>query len=358
MVGLARRKVWVWLNVALLLVALAGCRLTANRLLPTAAPPATPSGSGVPRNDNVEALNAAKAAVGNLEFGLAPLLLDKASTITLTTQAGQPRAQLTYPLQPANPQDWPAVDSFVLSVAARQAVLNSPQVSWVALGRFGVSTSVDGVPETVQHTAAWITFVDGSRAVVDFSPLSTNFAPRHIPQEILTDPLEIDKLYEQRRAGVDLTELQPMKVIKSGGQVLYLLAKVEVLSGQYRFGLYLHPVQIADPIRPMELSPGVTAGVDVDRREFGQLQQLLQSAGPNVFGRHPELLRRRGRLDPQLTQALDDNLPLLWHLITKFQAPPTDALLPAPTITPTPPPTTTPTPLPTATPQKLPLFSA
>lgn len=335
------------------LVILNGCQ-AATATPPTPTATATPL-PRVPRNDNVETLNNAAAAVGDINFGLAPLLLEDGTTISIETAAGVQFAQMNYPLQPPDPLAWKSVDSFVLSVAVRQAVLKSAQVSRVALGQFGVSASVEDTAETVRHTAAWITFSDGTRAIVDLSPLSTDFAPRHIPEQMLVNPIEIDDEFARRRSSVNLNELQPMKVIEGQNQLLYLLAKVEVTYDQYRFKLYLHPVQIADPMRPMELSPGITAGVEIDRSEFSRLKQLLLDAGPDVFAEHPELLTRKGRANSTLTAAMDDNLPLLWHLITKFQHEAPDPNLPTPTPVPTATFTPTPTPSPTPTPRKLPL---
>ncbi len=348
--------------IGLLLILMIGAAVLLGCQPATPAPPTptlTPTRAPVvPRNDNVEALNSAAAAVGKIEFGLAPLLLEDKTTIRLETRGGTQVARMRYPTQPADALAWKSADSFVLAVAVRQAMLNSPQVNRVALGQFGVPASVETTSEPVQHTAAWVTFADGTRAIVDLSPLSTNFAPRHIPQQMLVDPVEIENQFDRRRSGVYLNELQPMKVIEADGQLLYLLAKIEVTYDQYRFLLRLHPVQIADPMRSMELSPGITAGVEIDRDEFEKLKELLLQAGPTVFAKHPELLTRQGQLSPQLSAAMDNNLELLWHLITKFQHQQPDPSVPTPTPEPTATPTLTPTPEPTATPKKLPLITS
>ncbi|NJN93706.1 MAG: hypothetical protein HC875_06250 [Anaerolineales bacterium] len=106
--------------------------------LPTPIPTATRP-MAIPDNDNVEALNAAKAALGDFEFGFASLLEEEATKIVIEPGPLGEIARLAYPPQPANPAEWPAVDSFILAYAIQQSLLQSPQVHGVALGRFGVA---------------------------------------------------------------------------------------------------------------------------------------------------------------------------------------------------------------------------
>ncbi len=82
------------------------------------------------------------------------------------------------------------------------------------------------------------------------------------------------------------------------------------------------------------------AAVEIKRSDYEALRKLLLPAGPTAFNQKPELLSRRGDTDPTMQAVLDENLPLLWHLVTKLehQLPPPDST-PAPTVTPTPTPT-------------------
>lgn len=328
-----------------------------ERPTPTATSTTTPI-PPAPRNDNVEALNGAQASLGEFNFGLAPLLMDEDTRIVLEPEPGAEVPMLRYPPQPADPTQWVGVDSFVLSYATRNELLDSTAVSRVTLGQFHVSASVDNAAQAVLHTAAWVTFRDGSQAVVDLSPLSTNFAPRHIPETMLVDNMEIEAKYAEHQTGVRLSELQPMLIARQGGNLYYLLAQIRVSYERYVFSLQAHQVQIADPMRPMELYSGDTVAVEIDRDEFEKLQELVGSAGEDVFTEHPELLSRHGKSDEILTEILDDNVNLLWHLITKFEHSPPDPNIPTPTPVPTSTATPTPAPSPTATPRKLPLITS
>ncbi|GAB4426501.1 MAG: hypothetical protein Kow0031_06290 [Anaerolineae bacterium] len=346
------------LLAALLLALVAACAgPPRERPTPTATSTTTPI-PPAPRNDNVEALNSAQASLGEFHFGLAPLLLLDDTRVTLETEPGAEVPYLRYPPQPADPTDWPGVDSYVLSYATRAELFDSAAVSRVTLGQFHISASVENAAQAVLHTAAWITFRDGSQAVVDLSPLSTNFAPRHIPETMLVDDLEIETKFSAHREGVSLSELQPMAVMRQEGNLYYLLAQVKVSYERYIFSLQAHQVQPADPMRPMELYSGDTVAVEIDRDQFEKLQELVGEAGEDVFSEHPELLTRRGKNDETLTALLDDNVNLLWHLITKFEHQPPDPDLPTPTPVPTVTPTPTPAPSPTATPRKLPLITS
>lgn len=338
------------------LILLLACT-AAPEITPTPEPTATRI-PPAPRNENVEALNSARAAIGDFNFGLAPLLLEDATTIELQSGLGGQTAWMKYPTQPADAREWPGVDSFVLSYTVRKTLLNSAQVSRVTLGQIDVSASVDNTAKIVQHTAVWVTFLDGSRAIVDLSPLSTNFAPRHIPNNMLVDNNELESTFSVRRGGVALDELQPMMVIEEAGNLYYLLAQISVDYDRYAFSLHLYPVQPADPMHPMGISPGITTSVEINRTEFADLQQLLRDSGLSAFETHPELLLHRGRPNAALTQIMDDNLQLLWHLVTKFRHQLPDPSQPTPTPIPTATPTPSPTPTPTATPRKLPLLTS
>ena len=321
--------------------------------VPTATRPIIAS-----RNENVEALNAAQAALQHVEFGFAPLLVEDTARVVIKADEGVEVARLTYPQQPEDPTEWPTVDSFVSAYGVRRALLAMPQVRRVALGSVRVAASVGHMAEDVSHFAAWVTFADRSRAVIDLSPLSTNFAPRHAPDRLMTDPAQIESLFSDRRSGVDLNQLQPMTVVEENGELYYLLAKVIIAYNRYEFQLYTHPVEMADPMRPMNIRPGGSVGVEIDRDEFEALQRLLTDAGPAAFEENPELLSRQGSDGQELNGVADEHLNLLWHLITKFEHRDPDPTVPTATPTVTPTPSPTPTPTSTPTPRRLPLVTS
>jgi hypothetical protein len=297
-------------------------------------------------NENVQALNAAQAMLGELHFGLAPLLIEDQTRLLIETDAEGEAVKLAYPRQPEDPSAWAGMDSFVFAYALRNILLDSPQARRIAIGRLEVAAPVDDLQDRVSHYAVWIRFMDRSEAVVDLTPLGTNFAARHAASEFITQAEEIDRKYAEWREGVSFKRLQPMNLY-------YLLAKVEVFPDHYEFSLRAHLTQTATPIRPLQLTRGGMAKVEVKRTDFEAVRKLMLSAGPNVFNEQPGLITRVGANDPALTAVLDDHLNLLWHMVTKLEpsqqpgpvstgAPPATA-----TLTPTPTPTSTPTPTPT-----------
>lgn len=339
------------------IIILSACAIGEPDETPTPEPTATRPNSP-PRNENVEALNQAQSALKEVDFGFAPLLLKEQAKVVLRAEAGVEIARLTYPQQSASPQQWPTMDSFVSAFAVRRILLNMPQVSRVALGRLNVSASIGNQAEPVEHIAAWVTFTDRSRAVIDLTPLSTNFAPRHAPDRMITDANQMEGIFSDRRTGINLNQLQPMTVVDENGQLYYLLAKILVTYNQYAFSLQSYPLEIADPMRPMNLRPGASVGVEINRNEFEALQTLLRDAGPEAFEENPELLTRTGSNNKALVDVQDEHLHLLWHLITKFEHQPPDPSVPTATPTVTATPSPTPTPTPTPTPKKLPLMTS
>ena len=335
--------------------------LTACLAEPPEESPPTPTATNIPaapRNENVEALNAAQAALRDQKFGFAPLLMEDEAKIVIENNLGEERARLIYPEQPLDPAKWPSVDSFVSAYGVRQVMSTLPQVRRVTLGKFGVSASIGATAEKIEHYAAWSMFQDGTRAVIDMSPLSTNFAPRHAPDQMIPDDIEVENTFTERRTSVDLGQLQPMKVIQHEGEPYYLVAKVLVHYDRYEFSLRLYPVQIADPMRPMNLRPGVTADIEINRAEFEKLQTLAKEEGPAIFKNKPELLLRRGANNEPLMPLLDEELELMWHLVTKFEHQAPDPSVATPTPAPTDTPVPTATPEPTGTPRGLPLITS
>ena len=323
---------------------------------PTPTPLPTPTQRpSVPQNDNVEALNSAQAALAEVEFGFAPLLMEESAKITLESGTAGEKTRLVYPEQSADPTEWSTVDSFVSAYATRHILRTMPNVSRVALGSFGVSASVGSEAENIEHFAAWITFSDRSRAVVDLTPLSTNFAARHTPDSMMTEDIVIDGIFTDRRTGVDLNTWQPMSVVEQDNQLYYLLAKVTVSFDEYVFSLRMHPVKPADPMEPMQIRPGIIATIPIARDEFADFQERVADEDPSYFGDQPDAITFEGSPTQLLTTVFTRNADLLWHLITKFEHQAPDPDLPTPTPMPTATPTLTPTPTSTPTPRSLPL---
>jgi hypothetical protein len=308
-------------------------------------------------NQNVEALNAAQAAIADFEFGFAPLLEEEATRIVIEVGPAEEVARLAYPLQPADPVDWPAKDSFIAAYAVRQLLLESPQVKEAALSRFDLAAPIDNLQDRIDHVATLVRFADGSQAVVDLTPLASSFGARHPSREVLATTGEIESRFNEWRRGVLLNLLQPMKVVQDGSNIYYLLARTLVLPDHYEFSLRVHLTETATPIRPLRLTRGVSATVKISRAEFEAIRDYIAAAGPQAFNDEPALFERAGDDDPALNAVLDEHLRLLWHLITKLEHQRTTVMATAtPTLTPTP----TPTPPPTATPTRpaLPLLTS
>ena len=81
-----------------------------------------------------------------------------------------------------------------------------------------------------------------------------------------------------------------MATIEQAGQLYLLLAKVIIAYDNYEFSLRTHPVKPADPMTPMEIRPGVSVGVKINRDEFATLQKLLVEDGLTAFDENPNLL--------------------------------------------------------------------
>ncbi len=340
-----------WLLILLALLVAACAPTPEPTPEPTKTPTPFPQRSSF--NDNVQAMNAAQAALNQMEFGFAPLLLEDETRITIETDSKQPLARLAYSPQPAEATDWPTGDSFILSLATRSILLDLPQVERVALGSFDLAAPVANLEDTIPHVAVWVTFADHTQAVIDLSPLSTDFAAQHKAQTFISDATDLQEQFDVWREGVFLDELQPMAVIEEAGQSYYLLSQVTIYPEQYEFTLRAHIAQVADPMQPLRLVQGTLTTVRLDRLDFGETQADIAAAGPEAFAQNTELFNRQGNDSEPLNAVLDDNLHLLWHLITKLEHDPLDPeeVTPA-TVTPTRTPSPTPTPTPTATPKR------
>ncbi|MCB9101776.1 MAG: hypothetical protein H6632_19735, partial [Anaerolineales bacterium] len=148
---------------------------------------------------------------------------------------------------------------------------------------------------------------------------------------------------------------RPMTVVEQDNQLYYVLAKITVSFDDYTFALRLHPVKPADPMEPMQIRPGIIASVKVSRAEFSEFQARVAQAKPSYFSDQPETLTIEGSSNQSLTTVLNQNVELLWHLITKFEHQEPNPDVPTPTPSPTATPSPTPTPTLTPTPRSLPL---
>jgi hypothetical protein len=309
--------------LALLVVVLSACNPT-----PTVSPTPTPVPTRTATesaNANVEALTLVQAVLREFEFGFAPLVLHPETRIVIESKTDGQVARLVYPVQPANPNDWPAMDSFVLAYAVRSAVLNLPQVRWVALGSFDLSAPISGLGDEVNHVAAWVNFTDNSQAVVDLTPLATNFAARHVRKNLTMAPADMEEQFSVWRKGVFFDQLQPMKVVTQDGETYYLLAQVLVFQDRYEFLLQVHPVQTADPLTRLRLMQGTQASLVVNRVEFESVQALLAHDESDVLSQMPQFLNRKGDDDQTQNAILEDHLHLLWHLVTKLEHQPVES---------------------------------
>lgn len=332
------------------LILLIATILTACATTPAPTPTPTVTNRLIPKsNQNVQILESAQAAFGEFHFGFAPLVQAEETRLVIETGPTGEFIRLAYPPQPAIPSEWLAVDSFILVNAIRNLLSASPQVRQVLVGKFEVAVPGDELPNSVTHYAAWVRFLDSSEAVVDLSPLATNFAARHRASEFITDAEAIESQFKAARNGVPLDVLQPMKVVTQNNEVYYLLANVQVLPDRYKFSLSAYLTQTATPIQPLQLTRGNTVTFEISRTDFETVRQGLVEAGPTIFADRPELLSHSGIDAPNLKTVLTENLPLLWHMVTKLEhqtGRPVGTPQPTSTPTPSPTPTRTPTPLP------------
>ena len=310
---------------------------------PEATPTPSPTPTRAPMvasNQNVEVLSATETALAELEFGFVPLLEEEVTRIVVETGPDGEVARLVYPLQPADPADWPAKDSFIVAYAVQRILLDSPRVRDVTLSRFDVAAPIESQPDLIDHFVALVRFVDGSQAVVDLTPLASNFGARHPSRELLTMPATLERQFNEWRRGVLLNILQPMKVVQTGNTLYYLLVDTQVFPGHYEFSLRVHLTQPATPIQPLRLTRGSMASIIIERADFEAVRQHLVEVGPRAFNDDPGLVLFSGANDPALRSVLDEHLYLLWHLATKLEHKPAPVMAtPTPTSTPTPTPT-------------------
>lgn len=272
------------------------------------------------RNRNAEALVAAKSTVGRSQYGFAPLLLlDETRLVITETATGDEVVEMRYPRQPADPTGWVSVDSFVLAYAVREQLVNSEAVVGATVGHFRVAALVDSQDEGLNHYAVWVDFDDGSGTVVDLTNLAPDFGAYHPPNRVLMYEADINEQFAQWQQGVLLNELQPLLVAQLSNDLYYLLTKVVILPDSYLFTLQAHLVQPASHTEQMRLTRGGRLELTVNRQDFAELQTLIADRGQDVFVEQPEMWQRYGDDGYDITNVLEGNLPLLWHLVTKFE---------------------------------------
>lgn len=290
-----------------------------RRVEPT--PTATQQPVMIGHNRNADALVSAKLEVGKQDYGFAPLLLlDETRLIITNTVTGEDVVMLRYPPQPVDPTAWLSVDSFVLAYGVQQKLMGAEAVVNASIGQFEVAASVGDKNEQIDHFAVWVDFTDDSGTVVDLTPLAPDFGAYHQASSILS-LTDTERKFTDWRTGVPLNSLQPLLVINFSDKVYYLLGKVLVSSDKYEFSLQAHLAQPASHTEPLSLTRGSRIDLNIDRADFAELQSLIQAEGETAFEQHPEMWQRYGDDGFDFTEVLEQNLNLLWHLVTKMENP-------------------------------------
>ena len=91
------------------------------------------------------------------------------------------------------------------------------------------------------------------------------------------------------------------------------------MNDEVQFALRAYETQPATADQPLRFSRGVLAGLRFKRADFPQVQQMVESDGPDTFRVKHHLVIHKGDPDPDLAAVLDDHLYLLWRLVTKTQ---------------------------------------
>ncbi len=282
-------------------------------------PSALTEATAASARENSETLYQVQTALPNFEFGLAPLFYLDESQVIINATGPAPYAQLTYPKQPRFADEWPGFDSFVTAYAVRHQLLNQPNVHQVALGTFNVSASTEDYFDFVNHTAVWVTFDDGSQAIIDMTPLATTYGPRHFARSLSREGKKIERQFTKQRSRLNLNHLQPLKIVEQAGQPYYLLTKVMVYADRYEFYLAVYQVNTATSTQPIQLVEGARVRITLEQSTFDWAQAQLLAAGEESFSKNQTLFTRQGSPDPTLNAILDDNLTLMWHIIIKLK---------------------------------------
>jgi hypothetical protein len=308
----------IWLCAAILLMSCGSIRLQPPRaaLNPTPTPTRPPIMIG--RNQNAEALTAAKSAVGQWRYGFAPLLLLDESRLVLTpTQSNV--IMLKYPTQPHDPNGWLSVDSFVLAYSMQQQLLTNESVIQASVGQFPLAAPIEGREGQVSHFALWVSFKDGSGTTVDLTTLAPEFGAAHPANHLILPLQTAQQQFATWQHGILLNELQPLSIVKLASGSYYLLGQATATADKVTVAIQAHPIQLGSHIAPLRLLFGSRIEMTLNRQDLKQIQALLQKAGPNALAEQRELWQRRGDNSLDLTQVLEQNLPLLWHMATKLQ---------------------------------------
>lgn len=314
--------------IAAILAVLSSCR---------SSPPPQPT---LPSTDT-QILDMMVEAVEGIDYGFAPLLTDPAAQVVFLPSPAGGRARpehgrrgaggegetayLTYPTQPADPLEWPAMDCFTFAYAVRRHLLSEfpGAVKDIALALVEIPSGIgqDYSDLTARHVYARVRFADGHTAALDLTPLAADpVNPRHIPVMLVDHAAGLESQFEAWRRRVPLRQAQPMLTVERGGRLYTLLAAVNVLPGELQFTLRAYETQPARAGQSLRYTRGALVGLRFDRDGFSRARAALEAGGPSALGRRQDLLVRRGDPDPTLAAVLDDHLALLWHLVTKTQA--------------------------------------
>jgi len=98
-----------------------------------------------------------------------------------------------------------------------------------------------------------------------------------------------------------------------------LLGQATTTTDKVTVAIQAHPIQLGSHTESLRLLFGSRSEMTLNRHDLKQIQALLQKAGPNALTEQRELWQRRGDNSLDLTQVLEQNLGLLWHMATKLQ---------------------------------------
>ncbi|MDM8527099.1 hypothetical protein QUF58_02700 [Anaerolineales bacterium HSG24] len=293
------------------------------RIEPT---PTEPKQVVIGRNRNAEALMSAKSEVGRQSYGFAPFLLLDDTRIVVENDDNhddhgnhdnQQRVMLRYPPQSADPTMWETVDSFILAYATQRELLPTEAVSEATVGQFKVSAPIGNDSQWLTHYAVWVDFVDNSGTVVDLTDLGPDFGAYHPISRELISSQNLEPQFSEWQSGVPYDMLQPLAIVTFSGQKYYLLGQLSTSANSYDYAIQAHQIKPASHTEPLRLLPGSRIELSINQADFAELQTLIQEHGSTVFEDKPEMWQRYGDDGAEFSEVLEQNLHLLWHMVTK-----------------------------------------
>ena len=177
-------------------------------------------------------------------------------------------------------------------------------------------------PPTQRHVVPWVIFADQGVLALDLTPLGAEFNPMHIPTKIYVGDEardEIARQFEAYKTAVSLKQGVPMKVEERGGKTYYVMAAINVQEDEYQFLLQAYEIQPATEESPLEFLQGSLVAMRIVTDAFTEIQDQMRQEDPVVLRTKADLLVREGSRDPDLERVLNENLDILYYLITKVQ---------------------------------------